>query len=74
MFVTAVTQFQLLSLVLALLVGTQAASIDIQKAPATIIKSSEIDAEIIQSNEISAEIPTPEYLISRADIDQVLSK
>lgn len=68
MFITGGTKFELLSLTLMGLVfiiaNTKAASVDIQRTPTTTI----------QTNTIDEYTPSPEYLISRADIHQVLSK
>lgn len=67
MYITAIVKFEMLSLVLTSLViiGIQAAAVDILGTPAT---------EFLSTNTIDAEKTLSEYLITRDDIHQVLSK
>lgn len=67
MYITASVKFEMLSLVLTSLViiGIQAAAVDILGTPAT---------EFLSTNTIDAEKTLSEYLITRDDIHQVLSK
>lgn len=67
MFIIASAKFEMLSLVLTSLViiGIQAAAVDILGTPAT---------EFLNTNTIDAEKTLSEYLITRDDIHQVLSK
>lgn len=67
MYITAIVKFEMLSLVLTSLViiGIQAAAVDILGTPAT---------EFLSTNLIDSEKTLSEYLITRDDIHQVLSK
>lgn len=67
MYITAIVKFEMLSLVLTSLViiGIQAAAVDILGTPAT---------EFLSTNLIDAEKTLSEYLITRDDIHQVLSE
>lgn len=67
MYITASVKFEMLSLVLTSLViiGIQAAAVDILGTSAT---------EFLSTNTIDTEETLSEYLITRDDIHQVLSK
>lgn len=67
MYITAIVKFEMLSLVLTSLViiGIQAAAVDILGTPAT---------EFLSTNLIDSEKTLSEYLITRDDIHQVLSE